>query len=127
MELCAKHEQPGPPVRPLEASAIRLAQVGQLSSDLVRRELAIEQRRDARCDGSLGKPTFDRRQEPVCMHRRMPIEAAVEDRVQLAWRLEVLRPVQDMIELVGIFLLDMAQGDRREMCREALREQIAHR
>ena len=49
----------------------------------------------------------------------MPIETAVKDRVQGAWRRRVLIAGQDMIELVRIFLPQMVQrqpGEARGGC-----------
>ena len=41
----------------------------------------------------------------------MPIEAAIEHRMQIARRARVAGRVQNMIELVGKFLGDMAKRD----------------
>src|SRR5690606_40500532 len=44
------------------------------------------------------------------VHARMPVEAAEEDRVQRAGPLNILRPRQHVIHLVGIFARHMPQG-----------------
>ncbi len=48
------------------------------------------------------------------MDAGVPVEAAVEDRVQDAGRQEVVRPRDDVVELVRVFALDMAEGDAGE-------------
>jgi hypothetical protein len=42
----------------------------------------------------------------------MPVEAAVEDRVQLRWAARVFRAGQDVVQPVGVFASDVSKGDR---------------
>ncbi len=41
----------------------------------------------------------------------MPVEAAVEDRVQVRRAPQMLRPLQHLVELLGKLLADMAERD----------------
>ena len=49
------------------------------------------------------------------MHGRMPVEAAVEGGVQGARTEKVGRPVDHVIQLVGVLTADAAQGQFREV------------
>ena len=66
----------------------------------------------------VGKRAREPRQQPVPVHRRMPVVAAVERRRQLVRRLDVGRRVQHVRDLVGILLLHARE---RELCKAASR------
>ena len=53
----------------------------------------------------------------------MPVEAAVEDRVQLRWAARVFRTRQNVVQPVGVLASDMSKGD----CGESLGDIRRHR
>ena len=52
------------------------------------------------------------------MHTAVPVETAVEDGVQSAWRVNVSRFGQHVIELIGILTGDVAERDLPELLRK---------
>ena len=55
-----------------------------------------------------------RQQRPPTVDAAVPVEAAVEDRVERRRQLHVLGPDHDMVELVRPFAAEMAERQRRE-------------
>jgi hypothetical protein len=51
----------------------------------------------------------------------MPIEAAEENGMELAWRLQIAGLVEHVIQLVWILLRHVRQRDARERCAERRR------
>src|SRR6185503_1338223 len=62
MQLGRQHQQPCPSIWPLESSPVGLLQVCELRGDLLGRQLAIEQRGDARGDRRLREAALDGRE-----------------------------------------------------------------
>src|SRR5205823_4613185 len=56
-------------------------------------------------------------EQPMSVHRRMPVVAAIKRGRKLAWRRHVCVAIQDMTNLVRVFLADT----RERQFREALR------
>jgi len=108
-----KLEQPGPTVRPLEASARGPVEIGKLGAHLLGRETAVRQLGDRRRFIHLREQSSKREQGPPAVDAAVPVEAAKEDRVKRAGRQSIRVTVQHMIELVRIFLGHMAEGDCR--------------
>ncbi len=107
-------QEPRRPIGPLEARARRPVQIGQLAPDLARRELPGQQGADVVRRGALGIKVQHPRRQPMSVYARMPVEAAIEDRVQGARALGVVGAGQHVVELVGVFALHVAQGDAGE-------------
>jgi hypothetical protein len=107
-------EQPGPAVGALEAARRRPVEIGALARDLLARELVVEQGAYVGGATHAGKATQQPRQHPMAMDARMPIKAAIEDRMQVARGMRILRPGQRMIEVVRIFAADMPERQAGE-------------
>ena len=92
---------------------MRPVEIGQLGGDLLRREGRIRQRVDrARLDHVRIHPP-QRQQRPPAVDTAVPVEAAEEDRVEIARSARILIARQHMIELVRIFARDVTQRDPR--------------
>src|SRR3954447_5417713 len=104
-------EQPPPAVRPLEPAAQRPIEIGELGSVFFVSECLIREGRDRVRLLNLREQSPQRQQGPPAVDAAVPIEAAEEDRVELAWREHVLIAGKHMIELVRIFARDVAEGD----------------
>jgi len=61
-------------------------------------------------------------QQPVTVDAGVPVKAAIEGRVQGLRPPDILRPGHHVIELVGIFLVHMPQGDPGKLCGKFSRE-----
>ena len=114
LQLRREQEQPRPAIGALEALPVRLLPVIDLDRDVRRREVLVERRADARRLGERGKLPQEPHQHPVAVHRRVPVEAAIERRVQGSGRLHLGGVVHHVIELVGIFLLYAIEREPRE-------------
>ncbi len=117
-QLGLQHQQPCPPVRPFERTAPRLLEIRQLAGDVLWRELRVEQGADARGFRQRRKRAQERAQQPVAVHARMPVEAAVEDRVERARALQVAGPAQHVVELVRVLTRHVSERERGEARRE---------
>src|SRR5262249_28360854 len=98
-----------------------------LAGGFLRGEVAGEQRLDRRRLGALRVQAADPRQQPVAVRAGVPVEAAVEDRMQLARPAHVVRAFQHMVQLVGIFPLHVAEGDAGEPFGQSGCEDGGHR
>ncbi len=114
VQLRSQLQQPGPAIGPLEPRAQRPVEVGQLARHFVVGELAIQQRANGPGFGALGEEPQQPRQQPVPVYAGVPVETAVEDRVQLARRRPVLVGAQHLVELERIVPLHMPQRDAGE-------------
>jgi len=65
-------------------------------------------------------------QQPVAVDARMPIEAAMEERMKLAWGARVFRSAQNVARLVRIFARDVPEGDAGEAGCEFRRQNGRH-
>src|SRR5262249_6346774 len=109
----------------LEASARGPREVGDLGRDLLLVEVSVEQGAHPRGERHGRREAIEARKGPVAVDARVPVEAAVEDRVQLARALHVTRAGHDMIELVRVLAGDMAERDRTEARGEIVCEGVA--
>ena len=110
LRLGVEREQPGPAIGPLEPAGIGAVEIGELAGDLARRQHLVDQRLDPRAGRQVGEKPGDAQQQPPAVDAAVPVEAAEEDRMKRARPGNVLRPVQDMVELVRIFAADMADA-----------------
>ena len=99
---------------PLERCAARPREVGDPRRDRLRRQMAIEELADRRACRQRGEAAQNAHKQPMHVHARMPVEAAVECRMQIARRLHVGRARQNLIELVRIFGRDVRERNRCE-------------
>jgi hypothetical protein len=81
-----QHQVPGPAIGALEASAFGPSQIGDLGGDLVLGEGVVEQGDDGLGLVHLGAGAQQGGQQPVAVDAGVPVEAAEEDRVQVARR-----------------------------------------
>src|SRR5688572_27887994 len=61
--------------------------------------------------GQVGDRSVEMREEPVAVHARMSIEAAIENRMKCASTAQMLRTAQRMVDLMRVFAAHMAKGD----------------
>ena len=111
-------QQPGPAVGALEPSAQRTVEIGELAGDLFGSERLVREPRNlfARIE------SVERQQGPPAVDAAVPVEAAEKDRVERAWRTQILVAEQDMVELVRKFPGHMAKRDPGEARAEGLVE-----
>ena len=123
LELRLQRQQPGPAVGPLEAAAERPLEIGELARDVGLGEGLVQ----ARADLARARPVREQpehpRQQPVAVHARVPVETAVEDRMQLARRLRVLGAGHHVVELVGVLAADVAERQPGEAGGEVWRQE----
>ncbi len=125
--LAMEREQPAPAVRPLEAAGISAVEIGELARNVAGRQHLLRQRLDLPRLGQLGKQPSHAQHQPPAMDAAVPVEAAEEDRVQVAGAEHVLRPFHHMIELMRIFASDVAERDRSEAAGNFGGELVGHR
>ena len=71
-------------------------------------------RRSPRARGSVRKQPAQAREQPVHVHARVPVEAAVERRMQRARRTRVVGAGEHVVELVRVLAHDVGERDARE-------------
>ena len=108
-ELRVELEQPGETVGSLEGDAPRALQVAHLGRDPLGREARGQRGARPRREGRVGIGAGEPRQQPVTVHRRVPVVAAVERGRQRARRQHVRVARQRMGELVRVLLVDAGQ------------------
>ena len=113
-QFLSELQQPGETVGPLEAGAALAIEVARLRVQVGAGEALPE-----RCDrlgreGRVGKGAGKARQQPVAVHRGVPVEAAVKGRRELARRRDVGIAVEHVADLVGIFLVNAGESERGE-------------
>jgi hypothetical protein len=113
-----KVEQPAPAVGPFEPGRERPVEIGKLGRYLFGGEAVVCQIGNGRSFFDPWKQSPQSQQRPPAMDAAVPVEAAVEDRMELARRPSVLIAEQHMVELVRIFLGDVAQRDAGELARQ---------
>ena len=111
VQLGIELEKPRQPVRSLEGDAARSSQVAHLRSDVRRGDALVECRSRAAGKRGVSVEARDARQEPVAVHGRMPVVAAVERGRQLARRPHVGIAVQHVGDLVGYSLCTQASAN----------------
>ena len=115
-QLGLQLQEPGPPVRPLESGATRAIEKRQLLSDVRGGEVALEPRLDRGPLRDIPVQKEEPRQQPVHVHRRMPVVAAVERRVQHARAPFHIRPGEKLVEAARVRAPDVVERHARE-CR----------
>ena len=111
-------EHPGPAIGPLEPLRRGPGQVGTLAANPLGNQVCVEQGADRGGVRQGREAPVQVRQHPVAVHAGMPVEAAVEHRMQLAWAACVHWAGQHVVQLVGVFSTDMPEGDRRKSVSE---------
>lgn len=76
--------------------------------------MRIEQGADRRGVWYGGKASVEMSEHPIGVYARMPVEAAVEDRVQIRRAARAFRTGQDMVQSVGVLARDVSKSDRGE-------------
>ena len=114
-ELGGELEQPGPAIRALETAGGRGGEVGAFGGDFLWGELAVEQGGDGGGGRHGGEAAEQAGEQPVAVHAGVPVEAAVEHRMQLGRGARVGGAGEGVVGLVGVFALDMAECDLREL------------
>lgn len=110
-EFSGQHERPGPAIRSLETARAWLAQIGAFALDVFRGELAVKQRTDRCRLGQCRKTAIETGEQPVAMNTGMPVETAKKDGMELPRRADIVRSIENVVKLVGIFAADMAERD----------------
>src|ERR1700686_267628 len=89
IQFGGKHQQPRPSVWALERCAQRLTKVSEFRSHFRGRELRVEQPFDFCGLPHLRKEPQQRREKPVSVHTRVPVETSEKNRVQITRGFEV--------------------------------------
>ena len=113
-EFEIQREKPRPAVRALEGARLRTREVVALGRDVRGREVEVEHGVDRGADRQRRKQPAHAREQPVHVHARMPVEAAVERGVQVARPAHVGGVGQDVILLGGILAHDVGERHARE-------------
>ena len=88
-----------------------------IGADVLGGEVRAEHAANLMRFGQVRVESQQAREQPVAVHARVPVEAAVEGRVERARRLNVARVVQNMLDLVRVLLTDAPQRQPREVRR----------
>ena len=112
-----EREQPSPPVWPLEGRSVRLPEIDEFTRDRRGAQVAREEFVRAIGAGELGMPRQQRDDQPVLVDRRVPVEAAVERRVQRTRASVFTRTLEDVVRLVGELALDVVERLREPSLR----------
>src|SRR5215216_4815343 len=94
--LKVKIKQPTPAIRPFEPRRLPPVEIGKLGRDLAGREAIVRQPGDFLGLGTVRNKSAQRQQGPPAVDATVPIEAAVEDRVQDTRRQRVFVGFQNM-------------------------------
>ena len=70
---------------------------------------------DLRSLGQVGKQAGQPDQHAVLVNAGMPVVAAIKGRMQRARRLGIVRTIQHMLQVVGIFAADIGQAEPGEL------------
>jgi hypothetical protein len=115
-------QQPCPAVRPLEGSVVLALEVRDLRLYVLTREGPVQPVEDGIPLLEPGEPPEQGHQRPVAVDRRMPVEAAVEARMQRPGRKEVPVRAQHVGRLVRVLPLDAIEGEAVQVVRHRGRE-----
>ena len=113
-QLGGEAQEPRETVGPLEARAPVAFQVARLGGELLRRQARGERRARPLRPRRLGREAQEPRQEPVAVHRGVPVEAAEEGRGQLARRARVGVAVHHVRDLVRVLAGDAGERELHE-------------
>jgi len=102
-QLGLQLQQPRPSVRALERATGRALEVGQLRLERRRRQMRIQLLRDLGGERQLRTRAQQACEEPVHVHCRVPVVAAVERRVQHALRPRVCGTREQMQHMTRVF------------------------
>ncbi len=109
--LGVQSEQPAPAIGPLETARFGAVEIGQFARQFFGREGRLGQRRDLVRFGHVREQPPQRQQRPPAMHAAMPVEAAKEHRMRLAWGADIRVRGKDVIVLERVRPRHMAQRD----------------
>ena len=115
-------EHPRPSVGTLEGPPAGPVEVGLLGCQAFSRQVCVQDSRYRSGLRQLGIQTSDAQQQPVHVHRRMPVVAAVEGRMDPARREVAMRRVEQVVELAGVFARDVCERRLCEACHEVERQ-----
>jgi hypothetical protein len=99
---------------------VRLGEVVHFGTDVVFGKAGVEELGDIRGLGEGGVLAEGAGEEPEAVDVRVPVEGAVEDRVELAGGLDFRRVVHDVVELVGVLAVDVVEDDGDEVIDEVV-------
>ncbi len=114
VQLGGELQQPRPAIGPLERAAVRAREISHFRGNRVGREMAVEERVDRESAGQIGKAAAQPHEQPVHVHARMPVVAAVEGRMKSPRRERIGVGRHDVIELVRILAVDVRERQFRE-------------
>ncbi len=86
VQLLGERQQPAVTIRALKRGAERRGEIRHFARHIRKRDVFIEQRDDLFAARQRRIAAQAAQQQPVAVHRRMPVKAAVENRVQFARR-----------------------------------------
>ena len=112
--LGLQFEQPRPAVGAFERAPGRSAEVGELLGERVLGEMRLERIGDRRCDAGDGIEPQHAHQEPMHVHRRVPVVAAVERRMQAALAELFARTGHEMLDVPRVFAHDVRERNARQ-------------
>jgi hypothetical protein len=114
LELQLQLQQPRPAIGPLERAPARRAHVRELARDQLGAQVAFEAPGDRPGGRQAGRERAQAQQRPVHMHARVPVEAAVEDRMHRSGQALVGLVEDQVIELVREAALDARERAPRQ-------------
>src|SRR5207248_3150298 len=114
VQLFAQLQKPSPSVCALERLTTRRAEVFDFGTDVCVRDVRAECVANLLRFGEVWVESQEAREQPVAVHGRVPVVAAVERWVQSARRLHLSGVVHDVLDLVRELLADAAQRKSRE-------------
>ena len=104
-------EQPGQPIRTFEGRPSIAAEIPDFGLDVLGGEAAVQ--RPARVVGKVGvaDQAHEPRQQPVRVHRRVPVVAPEERGGQLARWSGIVVGMEHVPDLVGVLPVDTVEGE----------------
>ena len=113
-DLPRQHQQPCEPVGPLERGPAGTPQILDLRLDVLPGvRLSASAARAAAANSASGK-SLRVAEQPVSVHRRVPVIATVERRRQRAWRLGVrvgLHHLPDLVRVFAVYAFECQPGE----------------
>ena len=113
-QLARELEEPRPAVGPLERLRAGPREVGALGRDRLGGEVLVERRVDRRALRQRRDEPAQPGERPVHVDARVPVEAAVEHRVELARRTQVFGRAEHVVGLVRKLGPDVPEREPRE-------------
>ena len=119
-QLSGQLQQPGQSIGALEGRASGILEVSQLGGNLLLGEARGEGGPRGRCKRRRRVIAREPREQPMAVHRRMPVEATEENRRQAARRPHVRVAPEHVRNLVRILTMNAGERELREAARGGL-------